>query len=199
MGRIDIIYGTVAAALAAVFFFSSFRFPVREGAVNPRAFPWFVIFGMFALSVSLIVKGFMRLAADRTGRKLQEVSDRKAGSPADDSPEAGSAALDGAHLETPHFGETAVEASAETPRGRRTVTWSPSVRFAALAAAGALYVFVIELVGYLVSTPFLIAFSVFTFGERRPVRIALVSIVTTAVLYYLFRMVFRVPLPRWGL
>lgn len=199
MGRTDIVYGVLAAALSTVFFFSTLGFPVREGAVNPRAYPWFVIIGMFALSVSLVVKGVVRLAADRTARRLQTAADRKTEVLSGEASESASAAGGVPRTDAPDRTGAAGGVPAGTVRTGAAALRSPIARFAALAGAGVLYVLVIEIAGYLASTPLLIAFSVFTFGERRPVRIALVSIVTTAVLYYLFRMVFRVPLPRWGL
>ena len=57
------------------------------------------------------------------------------------------------------------------------------------------YVLIIEKVGYVISTPFLIAATMVLFGEKRFLRILLVSVLTTGVLFVLFRMIFRVPLP----
>jgi putative tricarboxylic transport membrane protein len=72
-------------------------------------------------------------------------------------------------------------------------------RFLLLAACGFLYTRVIRYSGYLVATPLLIAASMLIFGERKWIRIVLVAGLTTAVLYTLFRMIFRVPLPRFDL
>lgn len=76
------------------------------------------------------------------------------------------------------------------PRGRT------AVKLAVLAAAGAAYTLVLEPVGYILATPVLIAVTMVLFGERRPVRIAILSLAASAALYFLFRGVFRVPLPR---
>ncbi len=57
------------------------------------------------------------------------------------------------------------------------------------------YVAIIDTVGYLVATPPFLAGSMVLFGERRVWRILIVSIVSTAILFWLFRMIFRVPLP----
>ena len=54
----------------------------------------------------------------------------------------------------------------------------------------------IDKIGYLIATPVLIAGAMLIFNEKRWYRVLLVSVLTTLVLYILFRMVFRVPLPR---
>lgn len=76
------------------------------------------------------------------------------------------------------------------PRGRT------AGKLAALAAAGAAYILILEPVGYILATPVLIAATMILFGERRPIRIAILSLAASAALYFLFRGVFRVPLPR---
>ncbi len=57
------------------------------------------------------------------------------------------------------------------------------------------YVAIIDTVGYLVATPPFLVGSMVLFGERKVWRILLVSLVTTVVLFGLFRIIFRVPLP----
>jgi putative tricarboxylic transport membrane protein len=71
-----------------------------------------------------------------------------------------------------------------------------AVRFSALSAVGLLYVLLIDKIGYLIATPLLIAGTMLIFNEKRWYRVLLVSVITTLVLYTLFRNVFRVPLPR---
>lgn len=73
------------------------------------------------------------------------------------------------------------------------------IRFVLLGATGLLYTRIIRFTGYIVATPLFIAGSMLIFNERKWHRIALISVVTTAVLYSVFRMVFRVPLPRFSL
>jgi putative tricarboxylic transport membrane protein len=80
------------------------------------------------------------------------------------------------------------------PRVDRTYV----VRFALLAAAAFLYTRLLPSAGYLVATPLFVAAAMLLFGERKWYRVVLVSILTTAVLYGVFRMVFRVPLPRFS-
>jgi len=57
------------------------------------------------------------------------------------------------------------------------------------------YVAVIDTVGYLLATLPFLAGSMVLFGERRVWRILMVSTVSTAILFWLFRVIFRVPLP----
>ncbi|WP_321992769.1 tripartite tricarboxylate transporter TctB family protein [Marispirochaeta aestuarii] len=71
-----------------------------------------------------------------------------------------------------------------------------AVRFGVFSAAGILYVLLIDKIGYLIATPILIAATMLLFNEKRRYRVLLVSVLTTLILYMLFRMVFRVPLPR---
>jgi putative tricarboxylic transport membrane protein len=74
-----------------------------------------------------------------------------------------------------------------------------AVRFLLLAAIGLAYTQAIRLMGYIVATPLFIAGSMLVFGEKKWYRVLLVSIITTAVMYSLFRLLFRVPLPRFEL
>ena len=73
------------------------------------------------------------------------------------------------------------------------------IRFVLLGATGLLYTRIIQLTGYIVATPLFIAGSMLIFNERKWHRIVLISVVTTAILYSVFRMIFRVPLPRFSL
>jgi len=61
------------------------------------------------------------------------------------------------------------------------------------------YTRVIDYVGFIPSTLFLLAATVFLFKERRWYVIALVSVLGTSVYYYVFRIIFKVPLPRFDL
>jgi putative tricarboxylic transport membrane protein len=73
------------------------------------------------------------------------------------------------------------------------------VRFILLAAAGFLYTRIVRHTGYLVATPLFIAAAMVVFAEKKWYRIVFIPVATTVVLYAVFRMVFRVPLPRFGL
>ncbi len=76
------------------------------------------------------------------------------------------------------------------PRGKT------AVKLVVLAGGGLAYALLVEPLGFILATPILIALAMVLFGERKPLRIALVSLAASAALYFLFRGVFRVPLPR---
>jgi putative tricarboxylic transport membrane protein len=65
-----------------------------------------------------------------------------------------------------------------------------------LVGAVLLYAALLERVGYILVTPFLMALAMYFFGERKPIRIIAGALITTAALYLIFRGIFRVPLPR---
>ncbi len=72
-------------------------------------------------------------------------------------------------------------------------------RFISIAAVGFLYTRIIRYTGYIVATPLFIAGIMLIFAEKKWYRVVLVSTITTAILYSVFRMFFRVPLPRFSL
>jgi len=61
------------------------------------------------------------------------------------------------------------------------------------------YIRVLPLMGYKIATPLFLAGSMLLFNEKRWFMIVIVSIVATALLYILFRIVFKIPLPRFNL
>lgn len=64
---------------------------------------------------------------------------------------------------------------------------------------GYAYTRFLSITGYIVATPFFIAGIMLVFNEKRWLKIVATSVVTTSLLYILFRIVFRVPLPRFSL
>src|SRR4030066_2254106 len=60
------------------------------------------------------------------------------------------------------------------------------------------YTRILMIVGFVVATPPFIAGSMLLFNEKKWFLIVTVSIVATAVLYILFRIVFKIPLPRFN-
>jgi putative tricarboxylic transport membrane protein len=80
--------------------------------------------------------------------------------------------------------------------GKVDVPW---IRLGLTILIAFLYTRLLEMVGYVLTTPLLIAGLMVLFNERRWSWILPVSILTTIVLYVLFRMVFKVPLPRFEL
>ncbi len=73
----------------------------------------------------------------------------------------------------------------------------PWPRFGILILIAFAYTRILEEAGYVLATPPLIVGVMLLFNEKRWMRIAAVSVATTVLLYVLFRMVFRVPLPRF--
>lgn len=62
-----------------------------------------------------------------------------------------------------------------------------------------IYTRILPIVGYILSTPLLIAGNMLLFKETRWIRIVTISLVITFLLYALFRMVFKIPLPRFNI
>ena len=75
----------------------------------------------------------------------------------------------------------------------------PWGRFFALIILAFVYTRVLELVSYILATPFLIAGLMIIFYEKRWLRITTVSLTATFVIYIIFRIFFKVPLPRFEL
>ncbi len=87
-------------------------------------------------------------------------------------------------------GEGGATAARTLPRGR--TAWYLVILTAGMLA----YALSMEDLGYIIVTPFLTALTMWLFGERKAFRIILVSVLVSVVLYWVFRSVFRVPLPR---
>ncbi len=73
------------------------------------------------------------------------------------------------------------------------------LRFILLAVLGIGYTRIISKAGFVLSTPFMLAGAMLIFNERKWYRILLVTVISTGILYSLFRIIFRVPLPRFDL
>jgi len=61
------------------------------------------------------------------------------------------------------------------------------------------YIRILPLAGYIIATPLFLAGSMLLFNEKRWFLIVTVSIVTSVLFYILFRIVFKIPLPRFNL
>ncbi len=68
-----------------------------------------------------------------------------------------------------------------------------------MAVLGFLYTEIIDSLGYLITTGLFLAGSVLIFMERRLRVILPVAVIGAGVLYAVFRMLFKVPLPRFDL
>ena len=75
----------------------------------------------------------------------------------------------------------------------------PLARLLTMIGISFIYIRILEAAGYVASTPPFIAGTMVLFREKKWKWIVIVSVATTAVLYFLFRMIFRVPLPRFDL
>ncbi len=73
------------------------------------------------------------------------------------------------------------------------------LRLAAMILLAFVYTRVLPLAGYVIATPLLVAGAMLLFNERRWGWIVGVSVGTSTILYVLFRIVFKVPLPRFNL
>ena len=90
--------------------------------------------------------------------------------------------------------ETQQETEIDTDESRQT-WW----RIAAAVLVCFAYTQGIEHVGYLVSTALFLAAMIVLFKERRWYIVATVSVLGTTVFYSVFRLIFKVPLPRFDL
>ncbi len=73
------------------------------------------------------------------------------------------------------------------------------LRFAGLTVLGILYTQVFDHLGYLVATPGLLLGAMLLFGQKKWYRLILIPIIVSFVLFHVFRTLFRVPLPVFGL
>jgi hypothetical protein len=73
------------------------------------------------------------------------------------------------------------------------------LRFTFMTILAFAYTRILPLTGYVITTPPFVAGTMLLFNEKRWGRILAVSAVTSGLLYVLFRMLFKVPLPRFDL
>ncbi|MDY0092693.1 MAG: tripartite tricarboxylate transporter TctB family protein [Candidatus Vecturithrix sp.] len=73
------------------------------------------------------------------------------------------------------------------------------IRFVSIIALAFAYIRILPLFGYMLATPPFVAGTMIVFHEKRWSWIVGVSLLTTIALYLLFRMLFKVPLPRFTL
>lgn len=73
----------------------------------------------------------------------------------------------------------------------------PWVRFILMILIAFFYTRLLEVASYILATPFLIAGLMIIFYEKRWSWIISVSVTVTFILYILFRIIFKVPLPRF--
>ncbi|GAK57378.1 hypothetical protein U27_04345 [Candidatus Vecturithrix granuli] len=74
-----------------------------------------------------------------------------------------------------------------------------AIRIVSMIALAFAYTRILPLVGYILATPPFVAGTMIVFHEKRWYWIVGISLLTSIVLYLLFRMLFKVPLPRFNL
>jgi hypothetical protein len=72
-------------------------------------------------------------------------------------------------------------------------------RIALMVAIGFIYTQVLDSLGFLIATGLFLAATVLLFMERRWTVVLAVAVLGSSVLYGVFRMIFKVPLPRFDL
>ncbi|KUK02745.1 MAG: Putative tricarboxylic transport membrane protein [Thermotoga sp. 50_1627] len=59
-----------------------------------------------------------------------------------------------------------------------------------------LYLYFFKIIGFLITTASLLFFTMCVFGYRKYLMNAVLSVITSTVIYYVFTIIFKVPLPR---
>lgn len=83
--------------------------------------------------------------------------------------------------------------------GQKVIDKKELLYAAALAAVFFLYIMVVKPLGYIVSTIIVFPVFMFIYGERRWLRMGIISVVFSVVTFYLFEKVFYVFLPHGSL
>ena len=85
------------------------------------------------------------------------------------------------------------------PKPEGKIDWKTLSRLVIFVAVSFAYVRAMRYLGFLLLTPFYIFFACWFFQYRKKIVAAIASIVVTAVLFVVFRMLFFVPLPDFRL
>ena len=96
-------------------------------------------------------------------------------------------------------GITAVRRGSQEEKPKPTIDKTFLIRLFLGILIGYAYTRLLPITGYVVATPPFIAGIMLIFNEKRWLKIVATSIITTSLLYILFRIIFRVPLPRFSL
>ena len=96
-------------------------------------------------------------------------------------------------------GITAVRRGSQEEKPKPTIDKAFLIRLFLAILIGYAYTRLLPITGYVVATPPFIAGIMLVFNEKRWYKIVATSIITTSLLYILFRIIFRVPLPRFSL
>ena len=93
----------------------------------------------------------------------------------------------------------ATASSGTTAPDSRPITWKMLKRPFQIAIVVFVYIRGMFYLGFPLLTPFFLFFTIWFFGYRRWLRAAIISIVTTAIIYVVFYYGFQVLLPRFSL
>ena len=96
-------------------------------------------------------------------------------------------------------GITAVRRSSPAKKAERPLDKAFLTRLSVGLLIGYAYTRILHTAGYVVATPLFIAGIMLVFNEKSWLKIVATSMITTGVLYVLFRIIFKVPLPRFSL
>lgn len=96
-------------------------------------------------------------------------------------------------------GIVGVRKNASGKRVKLTINKAFLIRFFSCILIAYAYTRLLTVTGYVVATPLFIAGIMLLFNEKKWWKIMITSIITTSLLYILFRIIFRVPLPRFTL
>ncbi len=178
MHRGNVFAGIACLAFGLFFAWLASQLPgfTATDQLGGRFFPMLVAIGIIICSVALIVTGLMNVeiaGGQVGGKRANQVPANETAGPVD-TPEA----ID----EKSIFGLSA-----------------PRARLFGFIAAMAVYTLILEQVGYLVASVIVFGAMIFIAGERSPLKIAIASVVTTAVLYSLFAILFGMNVPEASL
>ncbi len=96
-------------------------------------------------------------------------------------------------------GIAGVRKNASGKRVKLTVNKAFLIRIFSCILIAYAYTRLLTITGYVVATPLFITGIMLLFNEKKWWKIMITSIITTSLLYILFRIIFRVPLPRFTL
>ncbi len=74
----------------------------------------------------------------------------------------------------------------------------PWARFLAMTLLAFVYTRILEVLSYIIATPFLLAGLMIVFYEKNWLKITMFTVSATFIIYIIFRIFFKVPLPRFA-
>lgn len=157
---------------------SSIQAPPGSDGIGPAAFPW-------AIAVALLVLGCVLGVVALRGRE----------------PHPHDAALGPLHADVPHDDEADRPAVEPVPVGdtaRPALRVRPVLRVAVFAAGLLAHALLVDTAGYVVAALVLFVAVALAFGAPRPVRVVLVGLVLTLVVFYSFTLGLGLALPNFG-